>query len=156
MMDISALNLAPNALAGALQLKAKHPNVVFTSGRRNAAQQAHAMATNIVATHNRKWIEQTYHSTPESRSLQAWVDAHPSATATDQLTAGFFGIMESWTDAQKRNLSRHFSGEAWDVRPIPGPDGGAVKATIISLPHLTKFIEHEGGLVRWHAQFRDE
>ena len=50
-------------------------------------------------------------------------------------------------------MSKHFSGEAFDVQPVPGSKGEAIKAAIRKLPGLVKFLEAEGGLVRWHAQF---
>ena len=61
--------------------------MVFTSGKRNAEQQANAMAPNVVK--DRKWIEK---STPPARS----------ATAT-AIAAGLLGIVNaalpSWSAA---------------------------------------------------------
>lgn len=150
-MDIDGLGLVGPARAGAVAVLAKFPDVVFTSGRREVADQARAMAGNVAV--RRKWIEQTYAATPESASLQAWVDHHPEAKTAAQLAAGFTAIMAGWTDAQKGRLSKHFSGQAWDLQPMAGPRGTAVKAFIRALPGLTKFLEKEGGLIRWHAQF---
>lgn len=148
MTDLSSLNLSPKALAGAQALLAAHPGAMLTSGRRGVTAQARAMASNIV--HNRQWIAQTYVPTPESHSLQAWIDAHPSATEQDSIAVGLAGIMAGWTDEQKAKVSKHFSGDAFDVQPISGPEGDAIKAFLHALPG--KFLEKEGGLVRWHWQ----
>jgi hypothetical protein len=151
MTDIDALNLAPVARAAAIALRGKHPGVKFTSGRRAVADQARAMAQNVIK--NRKWIAQTYVSTAESRELQAEVDKFGPHATVEAIAGALEALMEDWTDAQKGRVSKHFSGEAFDVQPIPGAKGEAIKAAIRKLPGLTKFLESEGGLIRWHAQF---
>lgn len=151
MTDIDALNLAPVARAAAIRLREQFPSVKFTSGRRAVADQARAMSQNVAK--NRKWIAKTYVSTPESRELQAEVDKlGPHATA-ETIAHVLGALMEDWTDAQKGRVSKHFSGEAFDVQPVPGKEGDAIKASIRKLPGLVKFLETEGGLIRWHAQF---
>jgi hypothetical protein len=55
---IEALHLGPTAKQAAYALKQAHPTIVFTSGRRDKADQARAMAGNVVA--NKQWIQQTY------------------------------------------------------------------------------------------------
>lgn len=149
--DIDALRLAPVANAAALALRAKFPTVKFTSGRRAVADQARAMAQNVAK--NRKWIAQTYVSTPESRELQAEVDKLGPHADAARIASVLSDAMSDWTDAQKGRVSKHFSGEAFDVQPVPGQQGEAIKAAIRKLPGLVKFLEAEGGLVRWHAQF---
>jgi hypothetical protein len=148
-LTISDLRLVDYAQDAAAALLAAHPNVVFTSGRRSVKQQADAMAENTVE--NRRYIEQTYAANPESRSLQQWVDDHPEATSKAAISIGLEDIMRNWTDAQKKTLSRHFSGQAFDVQPVD--DGDAIKETIRSLPNLRQFLESRGGLTRWHADF---
>jgi len=151
MTDIDALKLAPVARAAAIRLREQFPSVKFTSGRRAVADQARAMSQNVAK--NRKWIAETYVSTPESRELQAEVDKlGPHATA-ETIAHVLAALMEDWTDAQKGRVSKHFSGEAFDVQPVPGSKGEAIKAAIRKLPGLVKFLETEGGLIRWHAQF---
>ena len=150
-LSVSDLNLVDYAAASAMKLKADFPSVVFTSGRRNSQQQANAMAGNIAQ--NRKWIEQTYLASPERDVLQKWVDSHPSATTKEQISAGLIGIMNGWSDAQKKTLSRHFSGQAFDVQPVAGTPGNLIKTGIKALPNLRKFLEQEGGLIIWHADF---
>lgn len=150
-MSIESLGLTGNALEGAKRLRAQFPSVVFTSGRRGVEDQARAMAQNVAK--NRRWIEQTYTPTPESKALQAWIDAHPAAVRVDQIKTPLATIMATWTDEQKGRLSKHFSGHAFDVQPVGGAEGARIKAAIRALPGLQKFLEREGGLVRWHAQF---
>lgn len=150
-MKAAQLNLRGHALAGALALEAQFPSVVFTSGRRGVADQARAMAGNVVK--NRAWISQTYRATAESQALQAAVTAAVGARAASEIEAVLFRVMSPWSDAQKARLSSHFSGDAFDVQPTPGARGEAIKAVIRARPGLSKFLEREGGLIRWHAQF---
>lgn len=149
--QLAKLNLAKVAEDAAILLAVKHPAVRFTSGRRGVIDQARAMSQNVVK--NRQWIAKTYTPTAESQRLQLWVSRNPQADTAGEIQAGLAAIMAGWTDAEKGNLSKHFSGEAFDVQPISGPAGTAIKASIRKLPGLAKFLEKEGGLVRWHAQF---
>ena len=148
-MKASDLKLIGAAKAGAEALEKQFPEVSFTSGRRKAEDQARAMAQNIVG--NRHWIAQTYKATAESAALQKWVSLHLEADTVAEIQNGLLEIMSAWTDGQKRRLSKHFSGEAFDVQPVGGAKGTAIKAFINHLPGLT-FLEKEGGLIRWHAQ----
>lgn len=148
-MTIEEMNLAPTTKAAAKLLLQKHPNIVFTSGRRDVHQQAHAMAGNVVAKHDRKWIGKTY---IKGQKLQAWVDAHPEAVTVDQLTAGLTQVMNQMPEHERTKISRHLTGRAFDVRPQT-ENAAAIKADIRALPGLNKFLEREGGLERWHAQF---
>lgn len=147
---IEALNLSPIAKAAAYELKRQHPAVVFTSGRRDKAEQAGAMATNVI--NNRKWIVQTYAVSPASAACQKWVDTNPTATTVSQIRDGLISVFNSLTDAQMEKLSKHLAGAAFDVQPVI-KDAAAIKATIRKLKGLRLFLEKEGGLVRWHAEF---
>lgn len=148
--DIEALNLSDTARKAAYALKKQFPDIVFTSGRRDKAAQARAMASNVVS--NRKWIEQTYISTDASKACQKWVDDNPNAKDKDSIATGLEGVLDGLTDAQLGQLSKHLSGEAFDVQPVT-KDADAIKTAIQALPGLGKFLDKEGGLVRWHAQF---
>ena len=150
-MDIEDMDLAEPARTAAKKLKKLHPAVTFTSGRRSIGDQARAMSQNVAA--NRKWIEQTYRATTRSAALQAWVDAHPAARSAAAIEAGLLSVMKTWTADQAAVLSKHIDGLAFDVKPVAGADAAAIKASIRALPGLKKFLETEGGLVRWHAQF---
>ena len=148
--DIEALGLRGNAKKGAYALKKAHPSVTFTSGLRDRADQARAMASNVIS--NRKWIEQTYASTAVSKACQKWVDDNEEATTKDAIAAGLLTVLEEYTTAELGVLSKHLSGDAFDVQPVE-TDADAIKKTIRGLEGLGKFLEKEGGLVRWHAQF---
>ncbi len=147
---IEALNLSPVAKAGAYSLKTQIPSVVFTSGTRSPADQARAMAQNVAS--NRQFIVQTYAATSARTKLQAWVNANPSATSVTSITAGLLSVINSLTSAEVASISRHLSGNAFDVQPV-STNAEQIKAAIRALPGLTLFLEREAGLVRWHAQF---
>jgi hypothetical protein len=148
--EIEALDLAPAAKFAAYALKKAHPSVSFTSGRRNKRDQARAMSENVVL--NRKWIEQTYAKTIASDSCQRWVDGHPDKQTQQEIEAGLASVIDALPDAEVARLSKHLSGEAFDVQPVT-EDAEKIKASIRSLPGLKVFLDMEGGLIRWHAQF---
>ena len=147
---IEALGLAATARAGAYALKSAHPGVVFTSGRRSKVDQARAMSGNVVA--NRQWIAQTYAPSPLRTSCQQWVDSHPEKKTTTESAEGLMSIFDGAADADLGKFSKHLSGEAFDVQPVD-KDADEIKKTLRSLPGLSKFLDIEGGLGRWHAQF---
>jgi hypothetical protein len=148
--EIEALNLAETARKAAYALKKAHPSVKFTSGRRSKEDQARAMASNVV--NNRKWIEQTYANSPLRKKCQEWVDNNPSKKTQAEIADGLVSVFNTVTDADLGKFSKHLSGEAFDVQPVD-KDAEAIKKTIRGLAGLGKFLDTEGGLVRWHAQF---
>jgi len=147
---IEALELAEPARSAAYALKRAHPSVVFTSGRRSAADQARAMAANVAA--NRKWISQTYMPSDTSRKLQKWVDDHKASATAADIEQGLAGVMKGMTAGQLGLLSKHLAGLAFDVKPVQ-QDAESIKRTLRGLPKLKLFLDKEGGLERWHAQF---
>jgi len=148
-MTIDELQLEPIAKLAADLLKQQHPKLEFTSGRRTVRQQAHAMASNIVALKDRKWIGKTYLA---GAKLQTWIDQHPEATTIDQITDGLEQTMNAMPETELLKISRHLTGRAFDVRPVT-KNAVAIKSDIRALPGLHKFLDREGGHVRWHAQF---
>jgi hypothetical protein len=148
--EIEALNLAATAKAAAYDLKKKHPSVSFTSGRRDKGEQASAMASNVIL--NRNWIKETYAASTARDSCQKWVDDHKDKKTKDEIAEGLKGVLDGLTNAQLAQLSKHLSGEAFDVQPVE-KDAGEIKKSIKGLKGLTRFLDMEGGLVRWHAQF---
>lgn len=146
---INALDLAPTAKTAAQTLKSKHPEITFTSGRRDLAGQASAMASNVVSG-GRDWIKNTYTS---AQKLQKWVDDHPEAKTKDEIAKGLESTLNGMTASEQAGVSKHITGEAFDVQP-QAKDADAIKADIKALPGITKFLEKESGLVRWHAQFK--
>ena len=147
---IEMLNLSARARKAAYILKRAHPTVRFTSGRRTAAEQASAMASNVIK--NRKWIVQTYAKSTLSTKCQAWVDKNPAMKTKHEIAAGLAGILKVAKDSELRRLSKHLSGDAFDVQPVV-ENAAKIKKTIRNLPGLDRFLDKEGGLIRWHAQF---
>ncbi|GAA5181834.1 hypothetical protein GCM10025771_29690 [Niveibacterium umoris] len=147
---IEALNLAPTARLAAYALKKAHPSVTFTSGRRGKEDQARAMASNVVK--NRKWIEETYANSPLRKKCQDWVDNNPGKKTQAEIQEGLLSVFNEATDEDLGKFSKHLSGMAFDVQPVDD-DAEAIKKTIRGLEGLDKFLDKEGGLVRWHAQF---
>ena len=93
--EIEALNLTTTASTAAYALKKAHPSVTFTSGRRSKEDQARAMASNVVT--NRKWIEQTYVSSPLRTKCQEWVDNNPTKkTPANTGNARPGTLLEKW------------------------------------------------------------
>ena len=148
--DIEALSLGDTAKKAAYALKKAHPSVTFTSGFRTKEDQARAMSGNVVS--NRKWIQETYGQSTAREKCQKWVDDNPDAKTQKEIQDGLKSVMDSLTDSQLNLLSKHLSGAAFDVQPVT-EDADKIKATIKGLTGLTKFLDSEGGLVRWHAQF---
>lgn len=147
---IENLHLNDLPRRSAYLLKQRFPNLIFTSGRRNRADQARAMASNVVL--NRQWISQTYSPSPASQACQRWVDQHPEAATQNTIADGLFTVLNTFSDIDLRRLSKHLSGDAFDVKPVI-QNAQAIKDFIRHLPGLEKFLEKEGGLERWHAQF---
>ena len=151
--SIEALDLAPIAKTAAYQLKGLHPGVVFTSGRRDKTGQARAMASNVVK--NRQWIGQTYKVSEARAACQKWVDDHPAATEQAQIQEGLLSVFNDLSDDQLGRLSKHLSGNAFDVQPVDRKaEAEAIKVSIRGLDGLDLFLDREGGLERWHAEFR--
>jgi hypothetical protein len=151
--QIEALKLSEVARKAAYLLKKAHPSVKFTSGRRGKEDQARAMASNVVK--NRKWIEQTYRASEVSGKCQRWVDDHPEKKTQAEIQEGLLSVLNSVTPAELARISKHLSGDAFDVQPLSdGALATAIKQTIEGLPGKDKFLEKEGGLVRWHVQFK--
>lgn len=148
-MTIDEMQLEPIARQAAITLKNKHPKLEFTSGRRTVREQAHAMAGNIVKFRDRKWIGRTYIA---GAKLQQWVDLHPQAVTVDAITDGLEQTMNTMSQDELLKISRHLTGRAFDIRPVI-LNSRTIKADILKLPGLNRFLDHEGGHVRWHAQF---
>ena len=148
--EIEGLDLTATAKKAAYELKQKHPTVSFASGRRSKADQARAMAGNVVQ--KRKWIEQTYAKSTACQKCQKWVDDNPEKKTKEEIETGLSSVFNELTDAELAQLSKHLSGEAFDVQPVD-TNADKIKATIRGLTGLKIFLDTEGGLTRWHAQF---
>jgi hypothetical protein len=151
-MTINEMNLEPVAKSAAEELIKKYPKLTFTSGKRSVSEQASAMASNIISSKNRKWIEETYAASGARDKLQTWVNNNKSADTKSKLAAGLKGEMNKMTAAELSHISKHLSGLAFDVQPVTD-DAEVIKKFIKNLKGATKFLDNEGGLVRWHVQF---
>jgi hypothetical protein len=147
--SIASLNLSPKAKKAAEQLLKEYPDIVFTSGRRDLAGQAHAMAGNVLT--KRDWIVKTYASNDASRACQKWVGDHPEAKTQKELAAGLLVTLKG-LGPKAGQISRHLTGDAFDVQPVKkNPD--EVKKSIKELPGVKQFLDKEGGLEIWHVGF---
>jgi hypothetical protein len=152
---IEALDLKPKAKAAAYAIKKKFPAVSFTSGKRDEVdEQASAMASNVVS--NRNWITETYADKALSAKLQKWLDDNPKATTKAAITKGLADTMSTWTEEEKGRLSAHFTGEAFDIQPqADKAEEIKAEANNQATTRGGKFLEKEGGLIRWHVQIRE-
>jgi len=149
--NIASLKLSPKARKAAEILLKQHPDIVVTSGRRDLAGQARAMAGNVVK--KRDWIEQTYKSNDASKACQKWVDDHPEAKTQKQIAAGLLETLKA-LGPKAGQISRHLTGDAFDIQPVKDKDkAAAIKKSIRELPGLKQFLDHEGGLEIWHVGF---
>lgn len=152
-IDIGRLDLCGRARLAAQALARAHPDVMFTSGRRTLEEQATAMARNVVD--ERGWIAATYKASLVSQRLQAWVDSHPESDSVAELAAGLLATMRQFSEHELIALSKHLTGEAFDVLPIAGRHGQLVVQSLrrIVAEFGGKLLEREGGKIVWHAQF---
>jgi len=147
--NIASLNLSTTAKKAAEALLKAHPEVEFTSGRRDLKEQADAMASNVVK--NRVWIKQTYATSKASKECQKWVDDNPDAKTRAEITAGLFKTLTGLGSAAGQ-ISSHLTGSAFDVQPVT-KDAAEIKKSIRKLKGMRKILDKEGGLIRWHAEF---
>jgi hypothetical protein len=154
LLDASGrpLNLREPAATAARLLRKAHPSVVFTSGRRDLRAQARAMAQNVSKA-GRDWIAKTYKPSAARAALIAWLESHPHIRYWGPMAQGFVGVLMKLPPDEVAKISRHLGGLAFDVSPVSGATGVAIRKTILTLPHLRTFLDHEGGLVRWHLDF---
>lgn len=151
-LSIEELHLQGLALQAALMLKERFQNIIFTSGKRTKSDQCRAMASNIISSGNRQWISDTYAVSTISTALQHWINENSQVVDIEGITNGLLSIMNTFDDTEVSRISKHLTGEAFDIQPVT-QDAEEIKEFVRNLPGLTKFLEREGGLVRWHAQF---
>lgn len=119
------------------------------------------MASNCIA--NPKWIAETYLSSPASVACQAAVDSVYGVVAAvvtvANLTSAIVGVLSVLDNDELTRLSWHCGGRAFDLKPVAGDEGAAIKDKIRSLLGQRvanggngKFLDHESNLSRWHVQ----
>ena len=80
------------------------------------------------------------------------MDNNPTQTTREQITQGLLQVFNAASNVELGKLSKHLSGMAFDVQAVDR-DAAAIKMTIRGLSGLGLFLDTEGGLMRWHAQF---
>jgi hypothetical protein len=157
VVNPSTLNAVAKELAETFL--AFFPDAIITSGIRSIQSQASAMASNVVL--NPSWIRETYLSSPASVACQAAVDGmfKLETPSQDEVAAALVNALSVFDAANLRRLSWHTSGDAFDVMPVAGEEGGQMKDKLASLVRERiacggqgKFLTTEAGLVRWHVQ----
>jgi hypothetical protein len=145
--DIKALDLEPQAEQAAVSLRQASPGVIFTSGRRSLADQARAMASNVVGGGGKNWVTNTYAHSAVRDAIQAWINKNWSQVKSNReaVATGILQILNANVPASY-SFSRHLTGLAFDVQP------GSTTEKAINALH-GHFIKNEGGLVRWHIDF---
>lgn len=139
----------------AMDFLGRFPEAVFTSGRRSIADQAEAMAANVVL--NRNWIRETYRVSPLSTACQNHVNQLGPDLTQEDLANGFRAVMLLADAGELRALSWHLSGDGFDVQPTTEIQDHAdylrqLVAARISDGGTGKVLTMEGGLVRLHTQ----
>lgn len=159
MTDLHALKLSPVAHHAAEAVLAAYPDAVFTSGRRDARQQAKAMAANTIR-YGVGWLGQTYKNQDMVKQLETWMEEHLDQTASvEQLGEGFYATLVSQQAGQFAQFP-HCRGDAFDIAcprlGIGGIDEArthAIKQCIERQPGCQLVLTREGGLRLIHAQF---
>ena len=150
-MTIEALQLSPTMANRAGQLLYAYPSVVYLSGRRDVAAQAHAMACEVVT--DRAWIGKTY---IHAALLQTAVDVHPECQTVEQLTNLLRDTMVGMSSLELASVSDHLAGNAVDLVPMEDasgqmtPTGHLVYTWIHDCPDTKTFLMREGEKVIWH------
>jgi hypothetical protein len=126
-----------------------YPMARITSGRRSLSDQARAMAGNEAVKPG--WIAATYVDSPVKRACVEWCAANRGA-GRDGITTGLVSVMLRFSDADLGRISKHLSGQAFDVAPDMRNQQIAKYLRDRAAECGGKFLEREGGLVRWHFQ----
>jgi hypothetical protein len=161
-MTIDQLDLNPHAQQAAQLVLAAYPDVVFTSGRRDARGQARAMAANTIR-YGVAWLGQTYKNQAMVQQLEAWMEQHLDQIASiNQMGEGFY---QTLVLDQAGALAQfpHCRGDAFDAAcprfadgRIDEPRTSAIKQFLERLPsylRLEKVLSREGAHRVIHAQF---
>ena len=162
MLTIDQMHLSPNARRAAQLVLMAHPTVIFSSGRRDARGQAHAMAVNTIR-YGVGWLGQTYKNQDMVQNLERWMELNLEKTASVNLmTEGFLDTLMTEHAGQLAQFP-HCRGDAFDIQ-CPRFESGQIdedatakiQRTIESLPvelGLQLILTREGQARVIHAQF---
>lgn len=156
-MNIKDLNLSPIAEAGAHALQAAFPWLIFTSGRRDLRQQAHAMAVNTFS--NKNWVADTYKNPgtiPES--IYKYYDIVPVKYLDltwniSSIEAVIYHDLSQMSESQQHDISRHLTGDAFDCQWEDSLRMNDVVETSKELNGCDKVLTNEAGHLVLHVQF---
>lgn len=152
-MLVSELDLSPVAKAAAEKLVASFPQVVFTSGRRDLRKQAEVMATNELRDPG--WVKSTYKI---SEPFVWWIEQNKPKSQVE-MAIGFHDVMMRMSQEEIDQVSKHLSGNAFDIKPIidktgmPTTEGFEIVDFCRSKLGAEKILLREGNLIVWHVQF---
>jgi len=161
-LTIEEMRLSPNAKRAAHWVKNAHPDIVFTSGRRSARDQAHAMAVNV-HRYGMVWLHDTYKNQDMVDSLTRWMTAHLDLTSdVASIAQGFYETLMTEQVGQLAQFP-HCRGDAFDIACPTYADGNinelavlAIRRAIEQVPiecGLQLVLTHEGAHRIIHAQF---
>jgi hypothetical protein len=161
-LTIAEMRLSANAWAAAHIVLTEHPSVIFTSGRRDARDQARAMATNTIR-YGVAWLGQTYKNQDMVRNLEEWMETHLDQTASEKLmTEGFYQTLLATQPGQLAQFP-HCRGDAFDIQcprfasgQVDETQTNAIRRTIENVPielGLQLILTREGAHRVIHAQF---
>lgn len=160
-MRAADLNLIEPALSAAMALERRFPSLVFTSGRRDIEAQARAMAQNVAEAGN-GWISRTYRPSSAITALEDAVDTLPQGSPETDYYGALYEALEAMTPEELTHVSAHLGGLAFDIKPqgTQGVGKGTIYDSRVLVDFLgtfqgfDKFLTSEGGLCRWHVQFK--
>lgn len=167
-LTIQEMRLSATAEKAALFVLKLHPEVYFTSGRRDLRDQARAMAMNAIS-YGAAWLDDTYKNKRIVACLMTHMEEHPeecSKSNAVQLSESFYSLLtEHFADEYAR--FPHIRGDAFDIRYprlknmlFDEPLAQRIIATIRSLPQFGIPLEwattQEGRLKILHCQFKRE
>lgn len=167
--EVTVLNLDAQTAAVAQWIKSRNPKARFTSGYRAAVpDQARAMSQNVAqrggGAAGAAWIAGTYAKPPAKivAALMQWCTDNPDVTDAESIEAGFSTVIGTFQASDWGHLSKHILHRAFDVQPIVDGDGNPTGDGVKLHDDLKaigakvgKFLDNEGGEVRWHLQMND-
>lgn len=155
MKSIDELDLDPIMRSRAEELLARCPWVIYTSGRRDVAAQARAMAQNHLAD-PQTYLTKTYQY--GKVFLAAIVELAPvDQRSVEKVAQTIRAVIQEQPDAL---VWKHRDGTCVDLQPLedafgdPTVKGQDVMRFIQNCPDTVRFIMREGGLRRWHWECR--
>jgi len=144
-MTIEQLRLSPNAQHAAQIVQAKHPTVLFTSGRRDVREQARVMAENTIR-YGVGWLGETYKNRQMVESLEDWMEQNLDKTSSvPMMTEGFYVTLTSTMPGQLMQFP-HCRGDAFDIQCPRFASGQVDEQTVSQIRHTLETLPNELGL----------